>query len=94
MQRLLLKSLASLLFLSLINPVAAKQTRQPESVPEFRPGYLIGYLKQQDLPNSLSLLPPPPAVATPAFALDQSWLKTARPCVVANAGSWPSAMPT
>nr|BFD39750.1 hypothetical protein FFPRI1PSEUD_12490 [Pseudomonas sp. FFPRI_1] len=72
MQRLLSKSLASLLFLSLINPVEAKQTAQPQSIPEFRPGYLIGYLEQQDLPNSLALLPPPPAVGTPAFALDQS----------------------
>ncbi|AGL82809.1 acid phosphatase [Pseudomonas protegens] len=72
MQRLLSKSLASLLFLSLFNPVAAKQPLQAQSVPEFRPGYLIGYLKQQDLPDSLSLLPPPPAVGTPAFALDQS----------------------
>lgn len=72
MQRLLSKSLASLLFLSLITPSEAKQTTPPETVPEFRPGYLIGYLKQQDLPNSLALLPPPPAVGTPAFALDQS----------------------
>ncbi len=71
MQRLLSKSLASLLFLSLINPSEAKQTTPTETVPEFRPGYLIGYLKQQDLPNSLALLPPPPAVGTPAFALDQ-----------------------
>ncbi|PYY90647.1 acid phosphatase [Pseudomonas sp. TKO26] len=71
MQRLLLKSLSSLLFISLFNPVAAKQTGTAENIPEFRPGYLIGYLKQQDLPNSLSLLPPPPAPGTPAFALDQ-----------------------
>lgn len=72
MQRLLSNCLAGLLFSSLIHSAVAKQTSQTESVPEFRPGYLIGYLKQQDLPNSLSLLPPPPAVGTPAFALDQS----------------------
>jgi acid phosphatase (class A) len=51
---------------------------QPESkadlgpVPEFRPGYLIGYLTADTLPNSLALVPPPPQAGSAAFALDQA----------------------
>jgi acid phosphatase (class A) len=40
------------------------------SVPEARPGYLIGYLATKDLPNSLALIPPPPATGSTALALD------------------------
>lgn len=41
-------------------------------VPEIRPGsgYLIGYLQRQDLPDSLKLLPPPPASGSAAEAAD------------------------
>ncbi len=42
-------------------------------VPEFRPGYLVGYLPPQTLPNSLVLLPPPPAADSVAFALDEEY---------------------
>src|SRR5688572_533565 len=41
------------------------------AVPEFAPGLLLGYLPREALPNSLALLPPPPAPGSPAFALDQ-----------------------
>ena len=44
---------------------------KPASVPEVRPGILAGYLKPEALPNSLALLPPPPAAGSAAFALDQ-----------------------
>lgn len=43
----------------------------PPSVPEIAPGYLAGYLKQEELPNSLTLVPPPPAPGTAAFARDE-----------------------
>lgn len=43
----------------------------PEPVPEIRPGLLAGYLGRE-LPDSLKLLPPPPAPGTPAFANDQA----------------------
>ena len=33
----------------------------PEPVPEIMPGILQGYLAREDLPDSLALLPPPPA---------------------------------
>jgi len=44
---------------------------KPTAVPEFRPGLLVGYLPTKTLPNSLALLPPPPATGSAAFALDE-----------------------
>ena len=41
------------------------------AVPEIHPGILAGYLKQEALPNSLALIPPPPAQGSAAFALDE-----------------------
>lgn len=43
----------------------------PATVPEIRPGLLAGYLGR-DLPDSLKLLPAPPATGTPAFRNDQA----------------------
>ncbi len=40
-------------------------------VPEIRPGALEGYLSKEALPDSASLLPPPPAIGSAAAALDQ-----------------------
>lgn len=42
-----------------------------QSVPEIQPGILAGYLGR-DLPDSLKLLPPPPAEGTPAFRNDMA----------------------
>jgi acid phosphatase (class A) len=42
-----------------------------EAVPEIRPGFLLGYLAENDLPNSKALLPPPPAEGSAAKALDE-----------------------
>jgi acid phosphatase (class A) len=44
----------------------------PLNVPEIRPGLLTGYLKPEALPNSLALLPAPPAPDSAAFAADQA----------------------
>ena len=44
---------------------------KPAAVPEFRPGLLVGYLPTKALPNSVALLPPPPATGSAAFALDE-----------------------
>src|SRR5687768_14574359 len=41
------------------------------AVPEIRPGILAGYLGTS-LPDSLALLPPPPAVGSPAFRQDEA----------------------
>ncbi len=48
------------------------------AVPEIRPGILMGYIPRTELPNSLSLLPPPPAPGSPAFAADQEMAREAR----------------
>lgn len=42
-----------------------------EFVPEVYPGYLQGYLAKEELPNSLTLLPPPPTENSIAKALDE-----------------------
>lgn len=47
-----------------------QQQSGPAAVPEVRPGILAGYLQPDALPNSLTLLPPPPAAGSVAQALD------------------------
>src|SRR5271157_5380934 len=44
---------------------------QPAVVPEIRPGVLAGYLPPKALPNSLALIPPPPAAGSAALAYDE-----------------------
>jgi len=44
---------------------------KPAAIPEIRPGILAGYLKSEALPNSLALIPPPPAEGSAALALDE-----------------------
>jgi acid phosphatase (class A) len=46
---------------------------KPDAVPELSPGFglLNGYLSSKALPNSLDLLPPPPAAGSAALAYDQ-----------------------
>jgi acid phosphatase (class A) len=44
---------------------------KPGAVKEIAPGLLEGYLSSEELPNSLTLLPPPPAEGSAAFALDE-----------------------
>jgi len=43
----------------------------PADVPEIHPGILAGYLQPETLPNSLVLIPPPPAEGSVALALDE-----------------------
>ena len=44
---------------------------KPAAVPEIHPGILAGYLQPEALPNSLALIPPPPAKGSAALALDE-----------------------
>ena len=44
---------------------------KPAFVPEFMPGLLQGYLLPESLPNSLALLPPPPAIGDTVRAQDE-----------------------
>ncbi len=43
----------------------------PAPVAEVSSGFLQGYLDKKELPDSLALIPPPPAAGSTAFALDQ-----------------------
>ena len=43
----------------------------PDTVPELRPGLLQGYLAPEELPNSVALVPPPPAAGSAAEVRDQ-----------------------
>jgi hypothetical protein len=48
---------------------------EAQPVPEIRSGVLKGYLPQEALPDSLALLPPPPAVGSAAPGRDPGRLK-------------------
>lgn len=57
---------------------ASPPSTSAEQVGEFRPGLLRGYLDPKQLPNSLALLPPPPAKDTPAAAADDAAFRATR----------------
>jgi len=44
---------------------------KPAAVPEIHPGILAGYLQSGEHPNSLALIPPPPATGSAMLALDE-----------------------
>jgi len=48
-----------------------KITSKPAGVSDNRPTVVTGYLSLQELPNSVALLPPPPAAGSTALALDK-----------------------
>jgi acid phosphatase (class A) len=43
----------------------------PATTPAMTSGFIAGYLQPSALPNSLALLPPPPAAGSPAMAVDE-----------------------
>jgi len=49
---------------------------KPAAVQEIHPGILAGYLDPETLPNSLALIPPPPAEGSAAHALDEEVSRT------------------
>jgi len=61
--------LLSMIFLA--GCVSIEKQSRPEPVPEVHPGILQGYLPDDELPESLELLPPPPSEGSSAFALDR-----------------------
>ena len=67
-QRLL--SLAVACFLLSLS-LAAAASAEDASTGGMTPAPIVGYLKQAELPDSLALLPPPPALGSAAEALDQ-----------------------
>ena len=68
--------LASVAFIVTIAPAADLSSARTKlgTIPEFQPqlklGALQGYLDPKTLPESLALIPPPPAPGSAAFALD------------------------
>lgn len=73
----------SLLVLAVLTSCAAPAPKPPISaadVPEIRAGsgILIGYLPRSVLPDSLALLPPPPAPNSAAFAADEDAYKAGK----------------
>jgi acid phosphatase (class A) len=64
-------AVVTLLFVAANIRLLDTASAQPAVVPEIRPGILKGYLSSEALPDSLSLLPAPPAPDTAALALDQ-----------------------
>jgi acid phosphatase (class A) len=61
----------------------------PATVPEVRPGILQGYLPIDKSPDSLKLLPAPPAQDSAAFAADQEAFRTTRSLI--NTPRWAQA---
>jgi acid phosphatase (class A) len=55
----------------IVGCTAFERQSKPAAVPEIHPGILAGYLDPETLPNSLALLPPPPAEGSAALALDE-----------------------
>lgn len=51
---------------------AATRIDPATGVPEIRAGVLAGYLPAAQIPDSMALLPPPPAAGTPAHELDNA----------------------
>jgi acid phosphatase (class A) len=50
---------------------SSRKLSQPAAVPEVVPGRLAGYVLSKELPNSLALIPPPPAIGSAALAYDE-----------------------
>ncbi|MGV8960187.1 MAG: acid phosphatase [Stenotrophomonas sp.] len=57
--------------LCVLASACASHSAPRSSVPEIRPGVAQGYLQAAQLPDSIALLPPPPAAGSAAFALDE-----------------------
>jgi acid phosphatase (class A) len=75
----LLKPTAVLLGAALLAACAGVQPPTAVAdIGEVRPGLLNGYLDRAALPDSLALVPPPPAPDSPAFAADQAAYRATR----------------
>ena len=61
----------------------------PEQIGEIRPGtgMLNGYLDRKALPNSLALLPPPPAAGSAALEADQAAYRATRSLLATSRGA-------
>lgn len=67
-----------LMFLVLAGCATPTPPTSPDGLSGGRPGYVIGYLKPEQLPSSQAFLPPPPAAGSAAMAADQEAYKSTR----------------
>ncbi len=65
-------ALLAFLFPMILPLTTLAQQNGPEPVAEIKHGILQGYLGREDYPDSLALLPPPPATGSKAEATDQA----------------------
>ena len=67
-----------LAFLTLAGCAAMTPPTSPDGLSGGRPGYVIGYLKPEQLPGSQLFLPPPPAAGSAVLAADEAVYKSTR----------------
>lgn len=67
-----------LALLTLASCAAMTPPTSPDVLSGGRPGYVIGYLKPEQLPSSQMFLPPPPAAGSAALAADEEVYKSTR----------------
>ena len=73
-----MKIISTLVLLVLVFPgCKTSQVTKNHTVKEIAPGFLEGYLSKEEIPNSYTLVPPPPSEGSLAFALDQEYAKKA-----------------
>ena len=70
--RLIIVLLSILLITGCETAQKTTQPLKPESVPELRPGLLIGYIDLAELPNSIELIPTVPGSDSALFTVDQN----------------------
>src|SRR5688572_32338670 len=67
----------SLVFTDCKTSKNSQESVTQEPLKEIMPGVFLGYLSKEEIPNSLALIPPPPAEGSAAFALDEEYAKKA-----------------
>lgn len=69
---------APVLVCAILIASCATQAGKPAAVPEIRPGILAGYLSADEIPDSVALVPVPPASGSTGFAQDEAVYLEAR----------------
>jgi len=76
-------------FLMLAGCAAVTPPTSPDQLSGGRPGYVIGYLKPAQVPNSAAFLPPPPGAGSSAMAADEEAYASTR--VLRDTPRWAQA---
>jgi len=70
--------IAAVVILSTVLSGGCASVAPPTELAEVRPGYVAGYLQPEELPDSLALLPAPPAAGSTAMAADEDAYRATR----------------